>query len=96
MKCRVKRGSSTPAANAAFLLSNCQINSACKTHVLPVPVAIFRQYLGWACLGADTSAKRVPVNRASGAVCSYRCCSDVAPSTSCATMVFNRAWRWPA
>ena len=35
-----------PSASAAVLLSNCQISSACITQVLPVPVAIFRQYFG--------------------------------------------------
>jgi hypothetical protein len=45
----VKRASSMPSSSAAVLLSNCQIISACSTQVLPVPVAIFKQYFGCAC-----------------------------------------------
>ena len=100
MNWRVKRGSSIPSASAAFLLSSCQIISACNTQVLPVPVAIFRQYLGWPCLSADTSFKRVPVSSASGAAARYRSSSvqrsRPAPSTSCATMAFNMACFCPA
>ena len=96
MKWRVKRGLSNPSASAAFLLSNCQIKSACSTQVLPVPVAILKQYLGCACLGCDTSVSRVPTSSASGAACSYKSCKLLAPSTSCATMAFRIACFCPA
>ncbi len=62
MKWRVKRGSSTLAADAAVFFSSCHTISACSTQVLPVPVAILKQYLGWLCLGSDTSAS--PAHRA--------------------------------
>jgi hypothetical protein len=95
MNCRVKRASSRASAKAAFLLSNCHTSSACSTQVLPVPVAILRQYLGCACLPPDTSASREPVSSASGATRSYNSRSVLAPNTSCATMVFKIACRWP-
>ena len=66
---RVKRGSSMPSASAAVLLSNCQISKACSTQVLPVPVAIFRQYFGCACLACATSPIRLPASSATGAAC---------------------------
>ena len=34
------------SSGARAALSNCQYSNACSTHVLPVPVAIFRQYFG--------------------------------------------------
>jgi len=51
-----------------FALRYCQIRSDCKTHVLPVPVAIFTQYFGcWYLSLANCSSPRSSCSRRSGA-----------------------------
>ena len=93
--CRVNRSSVIPSALAAVLFNNCQIIKACNTHVLPVPVAIFRQYFGCAFLSAANWLSKLSVSNNSGATWLYKSLRLCDCNTSCATIAFNMACFWP-